>query len=112
MIHRDLRPFTYLYCGNCSIFERMDFCSDGTYSCGECYRFIPYVETDRKEMFFNQPLFLSFLEKQDRLRMKRFVLFYMRACNCTDEEAYDSEQIDIYCSCPALLMANHVFERQ
>lgn len=112
MIHRDIRPFTYLFCCECGSVHSMDFCEyDGTYDCEECYREIQYLEVDRKDVFFHTAKFLRFLRQADSSRVKRLILLYMRACGCTDEQAYDSKQIDAYCANPRSLFSTHPFEQ-
>lgn len=108
MIHSELRPFTYLYCFDCCSCYRMEYDKLWkSYGCPECTNDVNDSDVKSDELVFHYDRFLDHL-RSNPSNKKRLILLYMRACGCTDEQAYDTEQINIYCSDPALLLSNHV----
>ena len=61
-ICEQLKEFTYSECYECSSAHRMDYMSDGTYTCEECYRSVD---------FKNCPVDMRFIQWRE---IKKYIL--------------------------------------
>lgn len=94
MIAKDLRPFLFVYCGECcQSYEMVYYRYNQTFHCPECYEDVKYDDVDPDKIRFDTRKFVAFLKESIAPAMKERLLSLYMDMDKIDDVAADHESI-------------------
>lgn len=94
MIAKDLRPFLFVYCGECCQGYEMEYTRyNQSFHCPECYHDVKYDDVDPDMIRFDTRKFVSFLKKRGPPAMKERLVSLYADMDKIDDVPSDHESI-------------------